>query len=121
MSRSLVALAGLGGAFVVLVGCGPNCQSTCEHVYNTCGIEKPGQDQRELTRDCVYECETALKNSGELGEYNPNQRRSTSESIVLENDAQATAWMDCVWFIAPEGTPEQCEDLDPRSGYCAPI
>ncbi|MEZ4322643.1 MAG: hypothetical protein R3F61_34570 [Myxococcota bacterium] len=121
MSRSVAALLGLGVSVGALVACGPNCQNTCEQVYNVCGIQKPGQDTEELLRDCRNECDDALRKTGDIGEYDPFARRVSSQSIVLENDAQAAAWMDCVWFHVPDGTPEQCADIDPASGYCAPI
>lgn len=115
----MVALGASGVA--ALVGCGPNCQNTCDQIYNVCGIDKPGQTAAELVRDCVSECEGALRESGEIGDYDPNRRRASAASIRIENETQAAAWMDCVWFRAPDGTPDQCADLDPTSGYCAPI
>lgn len=121
MSRSLVALVALGVSLVGLVACGPNCQNTCDQVYNACSIDKPGQTKSELLGSCNDECNSALQNSGDLGEYDPFARRSSSQSITLENEAQAAAWMDCVWFYAPDATPEQCADLDPSAGFCAPI
>jgi hypothetical protein len=119
--RALAWLTLGAAGFLALVGCGPNCQSTCDQIYNACGIIKPGQTTQELVGRCNEECESALRESGELGDYNPNTRRSSAASIDIENEVQAAAWMDCVWFIAPDATPEQCADLDPSSGYCAPI
>ncbi len=121
MSRGLFGLGVLVSVVAGLVGCGENCQSTCDQVYNVCGIEKPGQTRQELLRDCRNECTDALRQSGPIGDYDPNRPRSSSESIEIVNDEQAAAWIDCVWATAPDGTPEQCEDLDPRSGFCAPI
>lgn len=105
----------------LLMGCGPTCQNTCRQVFVTCAIEKTGQSQNELIGDCTRECEAAMARAGDQGDYEPDIRRTTAESIQLETDAQAAAWMDCVWDHAPDGTPEQCLDLDPRTGYCAPI
>ena len=121
MNRSMGALLGLGISLIGLVACGPNCQNTCDQVYNACSIDKPGQTKSELLRDCNNECNSALQNSGEMGEYDPFARRSSSQSITLENETQAAAWMDCVWFYAPDASPDQCADLDPSSGFCAPI
>ena len=120
MIRSIL-LGLMAGVVGVLTACGPNCQKTCDQVYNVCGIDKPGQSKEELILSCVNECNSALQSSGDLDGYQPDSRRSSSESIVLDNETQAAAWMDCVWKHAPDGTPEQCEELDPRSGYCAPI
>ncbi len=121
-TTSFFALGVLGTSLAVLVGCGPNCQSTCDQIYNVCGIVPEGQSAAEAQRDCRQECEDAMRNTGEVGDYDPFQRRSGSgQSIVLENEAQAVLWMDCVFTQAPDGTPEQCAQLDPRSGFCAPI
>ena len=110
------------GLWFTLVGCGPTCQSTCNQIWRVCGVPDPaGRDVQELARACERECEAALRVSGEIGDYEPEERRTVAEAITLDNDTQAAAWMDCVWNHAPDGTPEQCEDLDPRSGYCAPI
>lgn len=114
-------LAGLVCA--LLAGCGPDCQSTCNRIYqpSECGIAKPGRTSNELTRSCISECNSALQSPGTLGDYDPTRRRSSSAAIILENEKQAAAWMDCVWDVAPDATPAQCADLDPASGYCAPI
>lgn len=117
-----LALLGLSAAGLLLgTACGPNCQNTCNQVYTQCNIQKAGQTQEELFRECVSECNAAMQESGEQGAYNPEQRRSSNEPLTLENDQQAAAWMDCVWNHAPDATPEQCEELDPSTGYCAPI
>lgn len=120
MKPLLYVAAGAIG-LAALVGCGPNCQNTCDQVYSVCGITKTGQTTRELVQRCVTECDAAMQQAGELGDYQPEARRSSAVSIELENEVQAAAWMDCVWNHAPDGTPEQCADLDPSSGFCAPI
>lgn len=121
MSTRLMALAALCTAVGALVACGPSCQSTCDQIYNVCGIDPTGKSLDEALGDCNDECENALRESGEMGDYDPNRRRTSAAEIRLTNETQAAAWMDCVWRIAPDGTPEQCADLDPASGYCAPI
>ena len=100
--------------FALLVGCGPNCQSTCERIYddNQCGIAVPGETARESARRCERECEDALKQAGEVGDYNPFEPQTGGASSELQNEKQAAIWMDCV-----EQTP--CEDID--DGFCAPI
>lgn len=119
--KALAYLGGVALGFMALIGCGPTCQNTCSLVYNDCGITKPGQDTPELLRRCNQQCTAALKEPGELGNYNPDVRRSSAATIQLENEVQAAAWMDCVWARAADATPEQCQELDPTSGYCAPI
>ncbi len=117
-----IVLMALGaGALLVGTACGPNCQNTCEQIYVQCNIQKAGRAQDELLRTCVDQCEAAMRISGVQGDYNPEQRRTSNAPIELENDQQAAAWMDCVWNHAPDATPEQCADLDPASGFCAPI
>lgn len=114
MSRLLPALLGL--AALGLAGCDKNCQNTCSRIYDAseCGVVIPGVTTEALKRDCEAECETALKQAGEMGDYNPYNLRNPMENPVLENERQAAAWMDCVWDA-------ECPELDPASGICAPI
>lgn len=113
--RQVIVLA-LG----MLVGCGPNCQSTCGHLFDgsSCGIERPGVEPSEQTRRCINQCEDALNQPGKLDGFNPNEPTS-SQDVTLENEQQAAAWMDCVWETAPDASDEQCRALE-REGYCAP-
>ena len=116
----VAALLSLVGLFAT--GCGPNCQSTCTHVFDRseCGIARPGIEPREQITNCVSACEYALSQPGEQGSYDPD-RPNTSSGVELENERQAAAWMDCVWATAPEGSlsgSEECRALD--EGYCAP-
>jgi hypothetical protein len=99
--------------------CGPTCQESCNRLYapepDACDISVPGRTVEEVTRLCVDSCEDALKQTGELGDYDPNRRRASDSTVALENELQAAEWMDCV-----EATT--CELLDPRTGgYCAPV
>lgn len=109
----------------LLTGCGPNCQNTCQLIFDEseCGIKKPGLNADEMINDCVTECEDALQHAGTTGDYDPSHRYNSAQqgSASLENEAQAAAWMNCVWEMAPEATNEQCQNLDPSVGYCAPI
>lgn len=113
--RTVVILAVALGA----VGCGPTCQESCNRLYaaepDGCDIQLPAVTRDEVTRSCVSECEAALTQTGELGDYDPNRRRASDVTVRLENEMQAAEWMDCV-----EAT--SCENLNPRTGgYCAPV
>ena len=105
---------------VLLAACGPNCQSTCKHVFDPseCGIHPPGVETAEQIRDCAHACENALNKAGNLDSYDPDTPDYSGE-VELENEKQAAAWMDCVWETTPDATAEQCENLE--IGYCAPI
>lgn len=96
----------LGGLVVagLAAGCGYDCQSACTKVYaeDDCNKPTPGQDWSEAWRDCVDECETALRYPGELGDYDPNSQQTSAEAVELQNEAQAAAWMDCVENTACE-------------------
>jgi hypothetical protein len=104
---AVVAVAALAS------GCGPNCQSTCGKLYfdDQCGIPTPGRETEEAFRDCVDECEYALARPGDLDGYDPDERQTSGETVVLVNEVQAAAWMECVDQTA-------CEDID--DGYCEP-
>jgi hypothetical protein len=95
-------------------GCGPNCQNTCNKIYqpSECNIERAGRSQDQLIDRCLDECEGALDNPGELGSYDPANSRGSADEFVLETDHQAAAWMDCVDATA-------CENL--QKNFCPPI
>ena len=97
-----------------LVACGPDCQTTCNKIYEPlqCGIERPGQTLTEVTRRCMNECNLGLSKPGPAGDYNPNDQTPRSETPTLETDQQTALWMDCVANTA-------CENLE--KNYCAPI
>ncbi len=101
---------------VLTTACGPDCRSTCQRIYSTaengCGIPIPGREPEASIRDCVDECEDALSTPGVLGDYDPNTRNTSGEAVVLENEKQAAAWMDCV---------DQADCLVLDDGFCAPI
>ena len=114
------ALLSLVGLFAA--GCGPNCQSTCSHLFDPseCAIARPNQKPSQQINDCVTACEYALSQPGEVGDYDPDTP-NTSSSVELQNERQAAAWMDCVWATAPEGSldgSDECRAID--EGYCAP-
>jgi hypothetical protein len=101
-----------------LAGCGDRtCQSTCLRIWDEaqCGVQLTGIDPAEAISDCRNQCEDALANAGEMGDYNPFGKVDPLDPPLLENEKQAAAWMDCVWetdcaLIQPEG-----------GGICAPI
>jgi hypothetical protein len=114
--RTAVVLSLAILAAAPMSGCGPTCQSTCDHLYGStgddCHIERAGTTETELKNTCMEKCEAALETPGELGNYNPDERQGSSAAIVLETDKQAAVWMDCIAETA-------CEDL--TKGYCAPV
>ena len=99
--RSLL-LAALLPVPLLLGGCGDSvsCQSACQRAFQSgeCNIRVPGQTQDRLVRDCIRECEGALRRTGDVGNYDPNDRNSIdrSEPFSLQNEKQAALWIDCV-------------------------
>jgi hypothetical protein len=115
--RSLLLLPVLGLVALLGIGCGPNCQSTCSRLYGNaageCKIERPGfQTAEQLMEVCQDACEEALSKSGEVGSYDPNDRKGSTTAVELENEKQAALWMDCI-------SETSCEYLE--TGYCAPV
>ena len=108
------ALALSGSWLLLLTACGPDCQETCNKLYNEseCNIQSPGATREELLGRCNTECENSLDVAGEVGDYNPNEYTPSNESIELGNDKQAAVWMDCI-------AETSCEFL--TDGYCAPV
>ncbi len=111
-------LTGAGVLLGLTTACGPNCQSSCQRIYSSseCNIAVAGFDspdgKAELIRQCVDDCDYALRFPGELGDYNPNERHTSGETITLANEEQAAAWMDCIDTV-------DCSQLN--DGFCAPI
>lgn len=98
-----------------LVGCGPNCQSTCQRLYGdapNCAIQRAGRDAEELIDYCMTQCETAMETPGDLGEYDPLVAQGQNESITIDNEKQAALWMDCI-------SESDCSRFS--DGYCAPV
>jgi hypothetical protein len=115
MAQALVLSSALWAS-----ACGPNCQQTCNHIFDGsgCGLEQPGTTAADQIGRCVEECEGALQQAGTVGSYNPTEPNYTGKDVDLANEQQAAAWMDCVWFYTPDSTKDQCESLE--QGYCAP-
>jgi hypothetical protein len=117
--RFLAALAGIAA-----VGCGYNCQDTCQHVYaaSECNVATGQIDETQKIDDCIDVCQEALLRAGEVGDYDPYTPYRSGEQPQIENDKQAALWMECVWSKAPEpGYQAGCEDLQTTEGYCSPI
>jgi hypothetical protein len=112
MIRGLLAAVVAAAA---LAGCGPTCQSTCTKLYSTadggCGLPTPGRTFEQALDDCMDDCEYAIVRPGELGDYDPTTPIGGGQTVTLENEKQAAAWMDCVEAAA-------CERLD--DGFCPP-
>ena len=81
-----------------LIACGPDCQSTCNRIYESsqCGIERPGQTEQASTSRCMEECKSGLEKPGPAGDYDPNEQVPRSETPELKTDQQTALWMDCV-------------------------
>lgn len=99
---------------VVLTGCGPSCQSTCEKLYQAdeCNTERPGRTTDELLQACNNSCEDALTQPGEIDNFNPYSNEGSSSSITLDNEQQAALWMDCI-------AEQACDKI--ADGYCSPV
>jgi len=104
---------------VFATACGPDCQTTCEKLYaqgGECEFTSAGDQygEKNFSR-CIETCESAISTPGEAGDYNPQEKTPSSQSIELENDQQAALWMDCV-------EEKSCELLKTSGGrFCAPI
>lgn len=104
---------------LLAAGCGPDCQSTCEQLYNDgpgqCNINYAGEPGAAgadaLIGDCVTECDAAMARPGDMGDYDPNVRAGSDQAITLDNEKQAAAWMDCVMNTS-------CGNIE--DGYCPP-
>ena len=116
-SPRLPVLLVLAALPVLGLGCsGPNCQSTCDRLFQTteCDLESPGVSLTDERNNCLDACEYALSIPGDINDngYDPNQRTTGSRSVDLKNDEEAAAWMECV-------DATSCQYLS--DGYCAPV
>lgn len=117
--RILGALLCIGG--ILLHGCAQStCRATCEQIYvpDLCGLTVPGLSVSQSIDGCTATCRDGMQTlSGELGEYSPTTEGWASMGYVPpENNAQAVAWIDCVWEYAPDANPTQCNTL--LADYC---
>ena len=114
-----IALVFFGCVIGTVSACGPDCQSTCEKLYSKggeCKFTSPGDETGEENFNrCLEECQSAIAVPGAAGDYSPEEKTPSSQSIKLENDQQAAMWMDCV-------AEKSCELIKTSGGrFCAPI
>lgn len=107
---------------VLATACGPTCQSTCSRFYDEteCAAGPEGIPTEDAIVQCINICQDALQVTGP--EVSPSDRRFNPEltsplntSPTLENEREASAWMDCVWTFSDD----ECYLLDQQ--YCAKI
>jgi len=115
--RSVLPLL-LAPLALLVSGCGPDCQSSCDKLFgdapDQCDLASglPGVDPQNLRADCLSHCNGAMARNGEVSEdFNPDERSSGADEVTLDNEKEAALWMDCV-------ADSSCENLN--EGYCAP-
>ena len=105
----------------LLNACGPNCTQSCRYVFSEdeCGLKQPGITADELISNCIKECNSALAQTGEMDGYDPNKPLS-GKTMVLSNDKQAAAWMDCVSETSCQRfcDGEDCDPIPFEEGVC---
>ena len=77
---------------ILASACGPDCQTTCEKLYaqgGECEFTSAGDEfgVKNFAR-CTEACENAIKTPGDAGDYNPQEKTPSSQSIELENERQ---------------------------------
>ena len=67
MRGVLAPVVALAGA-LLLSGCGPDCQSTCNKLFQEteCNLQRPGQSRDDLLRSCNDACADGLETPGEI-------------------------------------------------------
>lgn len=40
-------------ATLLVTGCGPDCRAACRHMLQECGVDRPGMDVDDCTRQCT--------------------------------------------------------------------
>ena len=116
--KKIIGLMAIVGT-ALTSACGPDCQSTCEKLYSPGGecqfVSAGDPTGEENFGECMKECGNAVLTPGDAGNYNPNEKTPSSNSVKLENDQQAALWMDCI-------EEKSCELLKTTGGrFCAPI
>lgn len=92
-------------------GCGETCSSSCLKAYDSCDVPTPGQLTEDRIDQCIDECGSALRVVGDIGSYSP-LASGTVDQVMLENERQAAAWMDCI-------AESDCTQL--RARRCSPL
>ncbi len=92
--------------------CGPSCQKIYGSDEGECAIPVPGYEPEELLAQCLDMCREAASVTGDVGDYDPDERVPSNQEVTLENRAQAKLWAECI---------EQTDCSDINDGYCAPI
>ena len=122
----MLLLMTMGCSLVKGISNNSKCAKACDKLYledGDCQIKRPGDPTGEETYDvCMETCFEAMENdcrgirglfeSCEVGDYDPEEKTPSSESITLENRPQAELWLECI-------EDKSCELL--TSGFCAPI
>lgn len=116
-AASGLALVGLAA---VLAGCGPTCQDSCRRMYaeDQCDAGTAGLSTETVIGECTRVCQSALQVPGPDVDaadrrFNPEVLVPAGSAPTLENERQAAAWMDCVWFY----DDDECQTRLP-DGYC---
>lgn len=93
-----------------------SCPNACDRAFSESECHfgaglAAGGDPRKAIRECTRECENALRQTGDLDGYDPDDYNSVdrSRSFELKNEAQAAAWIDCV-------SETSCQDIN--DGFC---
>lgn len=117
-SSTTIATATAIATLFALAGCGPNCQSSCNKLFEEteCGIQIPGSSADQSRDACEDMCEDALLVTGSLGSYVPQNGGGIPERLL--NETQAAAWMDCIdeTECSELGIGNICEPFVPGSG-----
>lgn len=121
----LTATLGLGLA-ATLTACGPDCQSTCNRLYQEgeCNIQSAGNQRSDLLDVCLDSCEAALDNPGPVREtYTPYEYTPSNDGdVTFTTDEEAALWMECVAETNCELMGRtQDASTGQQGGYCAPV
>lgn len=119
MPRSIALLLTVAAA---TQACQPTCQSTCRHFYDPieCDASPAGLSAEEAIESCIDVCQSALQIAGTVEEddrrFDPDFIAPLNQSSTLANEAEAAAWMDCVWSFSDDQCDSRLQDQ-----YCVKI
>jgi hypothetical protein len=107
------------------MGCNPTCPDTCRRFYDEtqCNAAPDGFSADDAIATCTKICQDALQvtgpdvdiDSSKGRAFDPSRIAPLNESITLENERDAAAWMDCVASFSDD----ECSLLDQQ--YCVKI